>query len=43
MIFVDMWQGGLPSVPEIWAPQSVAVIAALLLVFYLWPLRERFS
>ncbi len=43
MIFVEMWQGGLPSGVEIWVPQSAAVLVALLLVFYLWPLRDRFS
>ena len=42
LIFVDMFQGELPSSPEIWAPQALAVVIGLILVFYLWQLRDRF-
>lgn len=42
LIFVDMFQGELPSGPEIWAPQALAVVIGLILVFYLWRLRDRF-
>ena len=42
LIFVEMFQGELPLNPEIWAPQLLAVIIALVLVFGLWPLRDRF-
>jgi hypothetical protein len=43
LIFVDMFQGELPLSPEIWAPQLLAVIIALVLVYGLWPLRDKFS
>ena len=43
LIFVDMFQGDLPLSPEIWAPQSLAVLVGLALVVYLWPLRDRFE
>jgi hypothetical protein len=42
LIFVAMFQGELPISPEIWAPQGLAVLVALALVLYLWPLRDRF-
>ena len=42
LIFVDMFQGELPSGPEIWAPQALAVAIGLTLVFYIWRLRDRF-
>jgi hypothetical protein len=42
LIFVEMFQGELPSGPEIWAPQALAVVIGLVLVFYLWRLRDRF-
>ena len=43
LIFVDMFQGALPATPEIWAPQTLAVLIGLALVFGLWPLRKQFS
>ena len=43
LIFVDMFQGELPSSPEIWAPQALAVVIGLILVFYLWRLRNQFE
>jgi len=43
LIFVEMFQGDLPLSPEIWAPQSLAVLVGLALVVYLWPLRDRFE
>lgn len=43
LIFVDMFQGELPSSPEIWAPQALAVLIGLILVFYLWRLRDRIA
>ena len=42
LIFVDMFQGALPATPEIWAPQTLAVLIGLVLVFGLWPVRDRF-
>ena len=42
LIFVEMFQGELPSSPEIWGPQGLAVLVGLALVVYLWPLRDRF-
>ena len=43
LIFVDMFQGKLPTSPEIWGPQALAVLMGLALIFYLWPLRDRFT
>ena len=43
LIFVDMFQGRLPASPEIWGPQAFAVLMGLVLIFYLWPMREKFS
>jgi len=43
LIFTDMFQGELPVSPEIWVPQTAAVIVGLLLVFYLWMVRDRFA
>jgi hypothetical protein len=43
LIFVEMFQGDLPLSPEIWAPQTIAVLIALFLIFYLWPLRDHFQ
>jgi hypothetical protein len=43
LIFADMFQGELPSSPEIWAPQALAVVIGLILVFYLWGLRNQFD
>ena len=43
LIFVDMFQGRLPASPEIWGPQAFAVLMGLVLIFYLWPLRKKFS
>ena len=43
LIFVDMFQGALPATPEIWAPQTLAVLIGLVLVFGLWPVRDRFQ
>jgi len=42
LIFVDMFQGRLPSSPEIWGPQAYAVLMGLGLIFCLWPLRKQF-
>jgi hypothetical protein len=42
-IFVQAAQGTLSSGPEILIPQSLAVIVALLLVFYLWRIQRIFS
>ena len=43
LIFVDMFQGALPATPEIWAPQTLAVLIGLVLVFGLWQVRDRFQ
>ncbi len=43
LIFVDMFQGALPLSPEIWTPQLLAVVIALVLVFGLWPLQKQFK
>jgi hypothetical protein len=42
-IFVMTIQQGPPFPIEIVVPQMAAVITALFLVFYLWPLRTRFA
>jgi len=42
-IFVHVAQGGLSSGAEIIVPQVFAVGVALALVFYLWPIQERFT
>ncbi len=42
-ICIDVAQGGLPAGPEILAPQIMAVIVALLSVFYLWRVQEQFN
>ena len=41
-IFVDVAQGDLPASAEIVAPQVLAVLVAMALVFYLWRMRDRF-
>jgi hypothetical protein len=41
-IFVMVFQAPPPYALEILVPQVIAVIAAGFLVFYLWPLQERF-
>lgn len=43
LIFIDMLQVKLPLSPEIWVPQTAAVIVGLLLVFFLWRVRDRFA
>lgn len=42
-IFVRVVQEGPPYLPEIVAPQVLAVLVAIALVVYLWRIRERFS
>jgi uncharacterized membrane protein YccC len=42
-IFVHVAQEGPPYAPEIVAPQVLAVLVAIALVVYLWPIRERFN
>ena len=41
-IFVKAAQGTLPAGPEIIMPQAVAVVIALVLVFYLWRIQSLF-
>ncbi len=43
LIFVDMFQGAIPNTPEIWAPQLLAIVIGMVLVFGLWPVRDRFQ
>lgn len=43
LIFVEMFQGELPLSPEIWGPQTFAVLIGLALIFYLWPLKTKFK
>lgn len=42
-IFVDVIQGGLHNGVEIIIPQALAVAVALMLVFYLWRIQDRFK
>jgi hypothetical protein len=42
-IFVMAAQGNLPATVEIILPQALAVLVALALIFYLWPLQDRFG
>jgi hypothetical protein len=42
-IFVMAAQGELPATIEIILPQILAVLVALALVFYLWPIQDRFG
>ncbi len=42
-IFVKIFQGGLPNLPEIIFPQILAVIVAFFLVFYLWRVKDLFQ
>jgi hypothetical protein len=42
-IFVQAAQGTLSSGPEILIPQALAVVVALLLVFYLWRIQQVFN
>ena len=42
-IFVHVVQDGPPYLPEIVAPQVLAVLVAIALVVYLWRIRDRFS
>jgi hypothetical protein len=43
LIFVEMFQGNLSSGPEIWLPQGLAILVGLILVFYLWRIRDKFT
>jgi hypothetical protein len=43
MIFVEMAQGRLPAEAVIWLPQAFAVAVALVLIFYLWRVRDQFA
>jgi hypothetical protein len=43
MIFVEMFQGGLPRTFAIYGPQTLAVLVAIALVFYLWRIRDLFE
>ena len=43
LIFADMVQGDLAATPEIWLPQGLAIAIGLILVFYLWTLRDQFT
>jgi len=42
-IFVKIFQGALPNLPEIIFPQILAVIVAFFLVFYLWRVKDLFQ
>jgi hypothetical protein len=41
-IFVHVFQAGPPYAMEILIPQVLAVLVAVMLVFYLWPLQDDF-